>query len=54
MKIDHLASGNKINLAIVTNNQLHHNYFAAELNKFCQVMCIIIPKGDEVSTSVLA
>jgi folate-dependent phosphoribosylglycinamide formyltransferase PurN len=54
MKNTQLSSGNRINLAIVTNNELHHNYFASELNKYCKVKCIIIPKGDEVTTSILA
>jgi methionyl-tRNA formyltransferase len=43
----------KLNIAIVTNNQLHHNYFASEINKYCNVKCIIIPEGDEIESSIL-
>jgi folate-dependent phosphoribosylglycinamide formyltransferase PurN len=34
-----------LNVAIVTNEMLHHKYFAAELNKSVNVRCILHPSG---------
>jgi folate-dependent phosphoribosylglycinamide formyltransferase PurN len=48
-KTNSVKNKSKLNIAIVTNNQLHHNYFAVELNKTCNVKCIIIPTGEEFS-----
>ena len=37
-----------LNIAIVTNNQLHHKYFISKLYESLNVKCILIPRGTKI------
>jgi len=42
-----------LNIAIVTNNELHHKYFISKLYESLNVKCILIPNGTKIKTPSL-